>query len=539
MISVQPETGNTSLRTLPSNFGLGEVYSFVSKSRIASALSPGNSFLRPFLLSLLFTLVILPSLSGQWLDGYCYRKRIAIDPTKVSGTADHSNFPVLISIASDTDLADEANGGLVNDSNGWDLMFTSSDGTTLLDHDVEHYDPTTGEYVAWVEVPILDYNDSTIIFLYFGYDTPLLDPSTSNTWSNGFVSVYHLHDDFLDALGSNNGTNEGSIDIIGGGISGDGQEFDYDIVPDPDLDTARIELGGVDVDNDSLTISAWVKPDGFGADRARIISKAASSNTPDHYWMLSTFDGTELRFRLRTGAPPTTTTTYQPNISVLTVGSWHYVAAVYDGSEMMLYNNGSALEVTGRSKSGSVVTNALVDAAIGNQPGSVSDWATDKRPFDGIIDEVRIASAARSEDWLTTEYNNINAPGSFYLVGNLEDNIPIAAAGSDDDVCGSYSYTLAAIPSVGDGKWTYVSGPDMTPVFSDDTSPTSDVTVTLYGTYDLKWTETNGTCSDFANVVVDFFEKPVGQVSIATQTVCSDDAIADIILSTSNGMDVG
>ena len=47
---------------------------------------------------------------------------IAIDYTKVSGTANHSNFPVLINIASDADLEDEANGGLVNSN----LSFSTS-----------------------------------------------------------------------------------------------------------------------------------------------------------------------------------------------------------------------------------------------------------------------------------------------------------------------------------------------------------------------------------------------------------------------------
>ena len=43
---------------------------------------------------------------------------------------------------------------------------------------------------------------------------------------------------------------------------------------------------------------------------------------------------------------------------------------------------------------------------------------------------------------------------------------------------------------------------------SDNASPTSDVTVTLYGTYVFRWTETNGTCSTTDDVTVDFNEDP-------------------------------
>jgi len=36
----------------------------------------------------------------------------------------------------------------------------------------------------------------------------------------------------------------------------------------------------------------------------------------------------------------------------------------------------------------------------------------------GILDEVRASNAAaRSADWILTEYNNQNSPGSFYAVG--------------------------------------------------------------------------------------------------------------------------
>ena len=36
-----------------------------------------------------------------------------------------------------------------------------------------------------------------------------------------------------------------------------------------------------------------------------------------------------------------------------------------------------------------------------------------------------------------------------------------------------------------------------------------------------------------------FRSEPIGQSTPATQTVCSDEAITDIVLSTTNGMDVG
>ena len=55
--------------------------------------------------------------------------------------------------------------------------------------------------------------------------------------------------------------------------------------------------------------------------------------------MLSTINngGIKLRFRLKTG---TTTTTLLASSGTLAVGQWIHVAAVYDGSAMILYQDG-------------------------------------------------------------------------------------------------------------------------------------------------------------------------------------------------------
>ncbi len=67
------------------------------------------------------------SSSPAWYNnGWKYRKAIAIDHTKVS--SDLTNLPVLISFSSDSDLA--AN----SQASGNDILFTSSDGITKLNH---------------------------------------------------------------------------------------------------------------------------------------------------------------------------------------------------------------------------------------------------------------------------------------------------------------------------------------------------------------------------------------------------------------------
>lgn len=89
---------------------------------------------------------------------------------------------------------------------------------------------------------------------------------------------------------------------------------------------------------------------------------------------------------------------------------------------------------------------------------------------------------------------------------------PVADAGTGGDEC-DLDFVFSANPSVGNGEWTLLNGPG-TPTFGDDTDPESDVTVDAYGTYTFTWTETNGTCTDFENLVVNFYEQPVANAGV-------------------------
>ncbi len=101
------------------------------------------------------------------------------------------------------------------------------------------------------------------------------------------------------------------------------------------------------------------------------------------------------------------------------------------------------------------------------------------------------------------------------------DEVVTADAGTGGDICG-LSYLLNATPSVGTGIWTQQAGPG-TSNFNNPNSPNATVTVDNYGTYTYRWTETNGACSDFAEIVVNFYETPVADAGIDGE-VCGKDA---------------
>jgi hypothetical protein len=88
-----------------------------------------------------------------------------------------------------------------------------------------------------------------------------------------------------------------------------------------------------------------------------------------------------------------------------------YVVGTLDGSNTLtLYENGS--QVAQFNSSFRPNTFGTMDAELGILPTAFNE------PYDGWIDEARVSSIARSADWITTEYNSQNSPGTFVAMGS-------------------------------------------------------------------------------------------------------------------------
>ena len=69
---------------------------------------------------------------------------------------------------------------------------------------------------------------------------------------------------------------------------------------------------------------------------------------------------------------------------------------------------------------------------------------------------------------------------------------PVANAGGDQAFCGILTANLAAVPSIGIGTWSVVSGPGTVTFSPNVNNPNASITATQYGSYVLRWTEVNG-----------------------------------------------
>ncbi|MEM7142826.1 MAG: LamG-like jellyroll fold domain-containing protein [Actinomycetota bacterium] len=198
--------------------------------------------------------------------------------------------------------------------------------------------------------------------------------------------------------------------------------------------SGHVDLGALDIPGDELTVMAWIKADDFDVGDARIVSKADGTAADDHLWMLSTFNGQGVRFRLRTDASPSTTTLVG-GFGTLTPGAWHHVAATYDGATMRLFVDGVVVAST--AKTGRPIYDDSVDAWIGANPTG------DKR-FDGVIDDVKIFVVGLDATDVVDEMNtpvdtdpdteSPTAPGALTATPVAPDRIDVGWTASSDDI---------------------------------------------------------------------------------------------------------
>ncbi len=315
-----------------------------------------------------------------------------------------TDFPVLISVT-DARFKSVANGGHVKNSSGFDIRpyADSTLLTAIIGYELERYNGSTGEVIMWVKRSSV--SDGLITYLAYGDASITTDGSSTTTWSNNFISVYHLKDgttlSVADSLGTNNGINHG-VTAVTGQVDGGGGFAS--------VSNQYIDIGNT-INPAAITFSAWVKATSFPFDYNPPISRFNSTNIRAELFAKS---NGKLAIFFGNGS---TILGYDGTGShTLSTSTWYYLVAAYDSSAgTTAYVNASSDRT--QAASGTLSTTPAV-SIIGRQAGNNRYW-------DGVLDECRIASVARSADWVTTEYNNQSSTSTFETLGDEVSTTPI------------------------------------------------------------------------------------------------------------------
>jgi hypothetical protein len=380
----------------------------------------------------------------SFLYYFVYHRSITVQAGQVN-TGPHTNFPMLVSIT-DATLATTANGGHVASYNAgtndpWDIIFEALDDTTCggagtspcrLNHEIESYAPTTGTLVAWVRVPSI--NNGTIIYMYYG--NSCMTASTQNVtgvWNANYKGVWHLSQNPAgtapqmrdSTTNAYNGTAVGSFvagdqqaAVINGGLNFNGTNDEIQI--------AAANLGAT-----SVTVSAWIRVRGFnestfspnaGADPGAVVfstrnldgnvsptlgvSPVSGGSGNSNNGLVFINDTANVAMGAKGASAITLNTWYYA------VGTFSYTGTAPFAGTWNVYRNGAL--------NGGPNNFNLAPAASGNFTGATWRLANNAQ-WPGfsyvILDEVRVSNIARSAGWILTEYNNQNAPATFYTVG--------------------------------------------------------------------------------------------------------------------------
>ena len=342
-----------------------------------------------------------------------HRKRITLN--KAFGSDDLINFPVLLRITGQSDLATTTNGGIVSNANGYDIRFAASDGYSLLSEQVESYNPVNGDMTVWVTVPKLSASTTTDIYLYYGDASLSSDPSSSATWSSEYAGVWHMGTSGLTDATSNGttATNTGTTST-GTGFINQASVFNG---------SSYITLNNeskFDV-NTGLTVSAWVYSTGYGAasSLARFIDKGGSSTGG---WSLKKFKTAATDYRtifFQQYQTPTDTMSAINSTGIVAnaTPTWHYLVGTFDNSinSMIVFIDGSpAGSLKNDPANGAIVLNNNTNVRFGADAANATPVAGSF--LTGGMDEIRIQNVARSVDWVRTEYDNQRTGSTFYTI---------------------------------------------------------------------------------------------------------------------------
>lgn len=339
--------------------------------------------------------------SNTWKN----RIKFTIPAKNVYGGSDLSNFPFLLSFT-EADIKTTANGGRAASGSG-EFVITSSNGTTVLPHEIDTYSATTGEFIGWVNITTLSASQDTVLYFYYnGPNSGATNQNKTGTWNTNYELVIHggngttlnITDSSSNANATVNQSATATTGIIGGGIYCNGTTY-FTVTHH-----ASINI-------ETYTISAWLR--NIAGDNGDAIMAKFSSATTYPYNLAIVSNAAQLQDSFDGIAG----FTINALTAIGTVTPMKYVVTRrVDGGTVDIYTN-TKREDTDTDGASGATTNTNNVGVCARADGAATT--------SGIFDEIRISSVADGTGqsglgWMETEFNNQSFPRRSYAIGRPE-----------------------------------------------------------------------------------------------------------------------
>lgn len=352
------------------------------------------------LLMLLLTVLagVLPSAAHAWWQpDWQYRKQITVDSTPQGAPlgAAAGRTPLLVRLHTGNFSFDGIN------EKGADIRFVAGDDQTVLNHQLEAFDPLLGMALVWVDLPELADGQRQDIWMYYGNQKAPASANGQLTFDPNYTLVYHFDGAAgappRDTTGNSNNAQTPMAAAVDGVIGRAAQFTGGAPLMLPASPSLAVPAAG------AFTFSAWVRADQPAGEQLVYARRDA---------------GNALLVGINQGVPfvEVNGQRSQPGQS-LTPAAWQHLAVTADGSRVTLYVNGRATSslaaslpplntpaALGGDVPAPAVAPAAAEGAAANGAANPANPAADAAPvaaphvyapFVGAIDEVRLSRVAR------------------------------------------------------------------------------------------------------------------------------------------------
>lgn len=372
----------------------------------------------------------LPVMAGTepdpWIDP-AWRSRLRISAMG-NGLGPQSDFPCLVVLSNCRSLSGAR-------ADGADLTFAGVDGRQLF-HEVERFDRTNGNLVAWVCLPT--FTNQTMVYLYFsnqggtfafnGSNTTLSLATNltnlrdafirSNTWNDGYEQVWHFAETsgpFRDSSRSGYGSLSVDANIQAGaaGVAGTGV---YSTGLGGKSGVLLPASSGIRGRTNSVTF--WFQQ---GSPLPYQTNTSLLQHDPNYgfYFRITNQSAGRVAFN-----KSVTAGTYPYD------GTWQWRAATHHLAEAGAGSNGATNYATcyftngascGQNNGTTWVSPTAATNPVYFLGATFTGGGYSGVPI-GLADEIRISRVIRSTNWLLLEYSNHQNALSGYALQDAEHN---------------------------------------------------------------------------------------------------------------------